>query len=133
MTVVEKKMGGITPEFQFQNSKNCLEALFVFHSTVIHQDRSPVEALQSPSYYCPTHALSLPLLRWLHQEELVITALYLCYQIVNKAVRFFMRIGKNCSRLKRKLQSGISQRWEFLYHFRGDTFSHHKICQNTMC
>ena len=48
MKVVEKKMGGNTPEFECQNSKKCLEALFVFHSTVIHQERSPVEAWQSP-------------------------------------------------------------------------------------
>ena len=39
-----------------------------------------------------------------------ITALYLCYQIENKALRFIMSIGNNCSRLKRKLHSGISQK-----------------------
>ena len=69
MTVVEKKIGN-TPEFEGQNSKKCLEALSVFQSTVIHQDRSPVEALQSPSHYCSTHAFPLPLLRWLDQEVL---------------------------------------------------------------
>ena len=71
ITVVGIKMGGNAPEFEFQNSINCLEALFVFHSTVIHQDRLPVGALLSPSHSLPTHALSVPLLRWLQQKDLV--------------------------------------------------------------
>ena len=64
-----------------------------------------------------------------------ITTHYLRYQIVKKALRFFMPIGKNCSRIKRKLRSGTSQEWEFLYHVRNDTFSHlpmHNILNSSL-